>query len=1275
MTGKMNLIKEKEIQLAIQERLTRHGFHYNILDEEYKDLKLNQSHKYLLIDSFTEDGVNIFKGLRHHIEKHNKHIIEEFNDKIEKEKLIDLIMSNFIERWNAAKSNVDYYNLVFKSGYCTIDIKTGNGKNVIRNYNVISFGNFADNEYTIIKEKRMIGVRGLEQPDFAMYINGIPLIVWEVKTKQSTLKKALTEYGTKSTYSKFILCLGTDGEDAFLTGSTKLYFLWKKYGKNITSRYIFDIEKFINSETPVRDDIEYIQNLIISNIPRDSNKFTAMLSVIEKYRNNGNIKILSENNIAEFIFDIITHEPGKKFGLINSLKECIINPTTGLEDLIEELFDQPENLLFYFKYSVLTDKTNKEYGDYEFLINHRVQQYYTIKLLNRKLKKIQRYDQKNSGETLLSELVKHVQRSGKSITIRSAVNLIADNFKDLFSKLYVCVPDLTILNVMLNTFNNNSLKVKRIRSRGEFVRSIKEQSKGFTCYLYNIQKTKDPDSIEPDDDDFKNISKYIKNDVLFIIDEVHFSQNKTQAAVRANCFPNASFLTFTATPKIKTKNGEIINDTAIRYADTDNEGSIQYLDELNATEAIKMGIILPVVYESMVFEQSANLEIALEFDEKTKEMIDKFLSNTEYSIKIKSEQDLAEQKLRYELEPKKDDNLTEEVIQKQIAYVRESILNKYKERVLREIEKEEKFSALRSLRAEKIKYVISDLKGKTETCFSEGRIPSFRAKAFYVVESKKDAEAYIKIVKELSGNNTNVVNGYRFGVDFSEDQVSTSDLSLLVELNDLSPNDKVIKKFEAQNEKDDPVDILFIVNKYLMGYDNKELVAVYCDKVIREPAKLYQLITRSATTRSGKKQGFFVDLVFGNDNYNTYVDQCLPYYNNNSETSISTLTKEEILIQKERLNGKMADIKNLLGYSEQDILLDEIEIYNRLLSKNNIIDTSYVIKKKRDYFNHFREINEIMDILINPKYYMSNFDEILILSKVNSRYLAENCPKVAEDTEFNRDDIKAIIIKSLSFFGFHDLEEINNFKISHTNIKDEKLSGKIYFNNIVTDFKQLLTLDRSSAPKGFTDMINNWSEKIMTEKDAKLAINQLNENFIDPYNKKRKERVELIKKEFNSSVAWYIANKAIEKSLALIDENSDQKSTSLINSEFDLFLPEFCRFLSDKIAFKINEIIGVNKSTLEKKEFYLKKLMSDIVFNLTELNDFNVENLPKTFKSAFIYDTKKLSSLLKSGIGISNEAHQYLNNNSNSSMFIAWFVIALEDYYIELINKTIDLES
>lgn len=1285
MSTLIHLSGEKKIQNEIKNRLSNSGFKYNILDEEYKDLNLNKSHKYLLLDSYNDGNTEIFKGLKHHIKIHNQKLIKDFSKNYSEDEIINLILNDFINKWDAAKSNTDYYKLVFNAGYSSIELRNNKNTKVMKSYNIISFNNYADNEYTIIKEKRMIGKNGLEQPDFAMYINGIPLIVWEVKTKQTTLKKALKEFGLKDTYSKFILCLGTDGDEAFLTGSKKIFFKWKKYGKNINGNYIFKIESFLMKNKYTLEDEDKIQNLMKNQVPLE--KKEELVNIIKSHLKEKEKSNINFENISKYLAKISIESPEKKYILIDQIKSYLIVPTKGIYDIIEELFDSPSNLLFYFKYGVMIDKSDKGSDENHFLINHRVQQYYTIKALDKKLKNINnRNDLKNS---LMSELVKHVQRSGKSITIRSAVNLIADKYRSLFRKIYICVPDLTILNVMIDTFQNNDLKVKRIQSRNAFIKSINDSSSTFTVYLYNIQKTKEPDAYDTgfSKDDFINIGEYKENNALFIIDEVHFSQSSSQADIRERAFPNASFLTFTATPKIKELNGEIINKTAIRYSESDNDGKIYYLDELNATEAINMGIILPVVYEKVIFEQNASLQNAVEFDKKTNDLVKEYLNKSEYADKIESDKEDAEKMVRNELESKVGKEITSQILDEQIQEAKIDVYNKYIGKALREIEKIEKINAFNQLRTFKIEYVIEDIIKKRIACYSDGDKAHFRTKSFFVVETQKEAQRYMEVVKKLSGNDTTTYKNIRFGADFSETQRSTSEVSVLTELNQLNENEKTIKKFESQNEKDNPIDVLFIVNKYLMGYDNKELVAVYCDKIINEPAKLYQLITRSATTREGKEQGFFIDLNFGNENYKTYTEKCLPYYNNNSGTSISTLKKEEILIQKVLLKNKILEIKKLLGYEESDLLIDELDIYNKLLSKGSkVVDSNIAIKKKVDYFNKFREINEIMKVLIKPRYYMENFDEILILSKVNNRYLDEGLPKPTDDFIFDKEDIKNIILKSLSFFGFNDLEEINRFKINGSNIKDEKLIGRVEFNNVLSDFKQTLTLSRSETPKGLTDLINKWTEQIMSSADADIAISQLKKDFIIPFNEMKKKRSNSIINEYNGLVSWKVSSEAMNDAFSIIEEIRSlegftdvklNKNLSLIDDDFkddfNVFLKEYSELLSKELKHIISES---DLSIFEKQSFYINKIINNISIELKDISclkmmDNLTEEKVSAIKKAFWTDTKRLKEIMQSGRAVNDEIKN-ISLSPSVGLGNIWVLFMFESYYIELRNKTLD---
>ena len=1270
---------EKKIQNWITDRLSQKGYKYDIIDETNRDLEFNHDHKYLIINNYGEN----LQGLKFFIKKHNKKLYEEYKNSYAEDELTEILLNDFISRYNKAKDNTDYYNMVFTPNFLTIDLKNEKNKTRTRSYAVISFDNSNDNNFTIIREKRLEGNKGIERPDFAMYINGIPLIVSEVKTAITTIDKAFREYTLKSTYNKFILCLGTDGNDVFLTGSKKYYFKWKKYGDNKDRDITKEIIQFLDIKEHKLSDIENISKTI-SNCLSSEDK-AKIKNIISKYVNKENT---IDVDIVPHLINISKNSYDSKHLFISELKTALYKDESGLEDIISELFDKPSNLLFYFRYCVFTDIDKNDGNCY--LINHRVQQYYTVLKFDKKLQRI-KINRNNFKpfQQLLNELVVHVQRSGKSITIRACVNLLFSRYSDLFRKVYICVPDLTILNVMLKTFRHNKVQVKQIRTRKDYVKSIHDTNSGFTLYLYNIQKTKDEECQILSNNNVITKNKYKANDVLFIIDEVHFSQNKLQSDIRRSNFPYASFLSFTATPKIKEKSNSKINYTASLYADADKDGQIHYLDELIYEEAVTMGIILPVIYEKLRYQQIADLESATVIDEKIHELVIEKLNSDEYRIKIETEQDEAEQNLRDRLQHKINENkISKEKLDIDISKVRQQVFKTYYNSFLKVVEKVENEKLLNNLILRKLNFITDDMNNKRQKCYSDNNGLSFKTKAFITVNSKEDAYNLIKAVQQNSENNDNTYKGYRFGVDFSEQQTSVSDIDLLENLNRLNPGEKVIKYFESQKDDNDRVDILIIVNKYLMGYDNPELVCVYCDRTISEPAKLYQLITRSATTRKDKKQGFFVDLTFSEDNYKTYLTKCLPYYNN-SGSKISTLTEEEIKIEKNKLQTCLNNIKYILDIPEDEKLIDEVKIYNRLLSIGENKSPSEVISRKNRYFNEFRDINEVLAALINPKYYLENFDEIIILSKVNMQYLRENMPKHRDnDIIFDRSEIESIILKSIKFFGFSDLEEINSFKIEKSIIKDQATQSKIDFNNVISEFKQNITLARYPIPLGITEMINKWSDQIKSAADATIAINNFTNEFIKPFKDKQKAKQERINKEFDGSIAHYMAYDKINQIYAIIEEKISlqdfkddnlNNSLSLSNNDYLNYFDIFAKTFSKLIQVEVNELMNEESTLyLKNKEYYLEKLMRIKVITLVDVFDSICKeikdvNFINNFKKAFWNDLKRLKEILESPNELlSEDMYNFVHGTENIDIQKLFILCFLEDYYLELKNKTIN---
>ena len=1258
-----NKKNEKQIQQEINDRISQSGGRYQVINEEGKNLGMNEKHPYLIIDSFEH-----IKGLTHHIKQNNKTLIESCRDIYDEDELVQILLDDFIERYNKAKNNAEIYKLVFTPDALHIDLKDKNNLPISRTYSVISHTYYANNQFFIIKEKRIVSSKGIESPDFAMYINSIPLIVFEVKTPKAGLDAAFKDYCLKESYSKFMLCLGTDGMEAFLTGSKVQKYKWKKYGDNKLKNIFHDIAEFIeNLQTREREDNF---KATIDNVFSDHEKRSVLMAISGLLGHD-------VSSILSGLTEIKQEHSSIRNALLIDLKSVIDLESSGLEDLIDELIDDPKNLFFYMKYCVLTDKKNGK----DFLINHRVQQYYTIKKLNHKLRVISNdQEKKRKIHALLNELIVHVQRSGKSITIRSAANLIVEQYHHLFRKIYICVPDLTILDVMKKAFAHNTIKIKRIRSRFEYVKSINDQSAEATLYLYNIQKTTDDNDMGMFCENVKN--KYVNSDVLFIIDEVHFSQDKQQSDIRRANFPNASFLSFTATPKIKEKTEVKVNHTALLYSNSDSEGNVHYLDELILEDAISMGIVLPVRFEKVKYHQSADIEASKEVDDKVFKYSEEYLKNSEHKYAIQARQEEAERKIREKNDSQPEDRrMTDEELSHIIKRSNEFEYKRYFDLLSSEIEKSENESLIESLRKDKIRFVTEDMTNKREKCYSHNGKPSFITKAFIVVKSQNEAQKYIKAVNELSGKDDNTYSGYRFGVDFSQQQISTSETDVLDQLNKISSEFKIIEHFESQKNDSERVDILIIVDKYLMGYDNKELVAVYCDKKISEPAKLFQLITRSATVREGKKQGFFVDLNFSEDNYNTYITKSLAYYNSGG-AKIATLSEHDIQIQQEKIKSCLLNIKDILGIDAEQDLVDKIDIYKRLISKDRPGSSPYeIIKRKNDYFEEFKKINGILDILVNPKYYLRDFEEILVLSKVNLQYLNDNMPKNTErDVIFDRNEIEAIILKSIRFFDFDNTESFNSFKVAGIQVKDDVMHGKMEFGNIVDDFKCKVAISRSKLPLGFTDMITKWSDEILSSKDAKIKINEFIETIVKPFEDEQETIKKTIKEKFNGSTNFYLSYEGLKKIDAMIVETAQEKgftkkalndSQTLLNTTKirqdvrERFLFAYSKAISDVID---QFLLSYNNrlAPLDVMMNGVNEMMSSMFESIIndEVNKSFGENKIEIFKN-MRKDQKRMREIF---MKVKDMTDLSLDENTNTNIAVYVLMFIFEDVYFNIKN-------
>ncbi len=166
-------VSEKMIQKAVLDFLEL-NLKEKIDSEEFLEIKDYQEHTYLIL-----------KDLKKAIKNLNQNLFNEYSNKINEDQLLTLLLNDFVSKFNACKTNVDIYNLIFimENRQCSLKI-LGIDKSIY--YNVLDLDNLNsnNNELRIIREKRIKDsfFKELELPDFAIYINGLPFFVIELSS-------------------------------------------------------------------------------------------------------------------------------------------------------------------------------------------------------------------------------------------------------------------------------------------------------------------------------------------------------------------------------------------------------------------------------------------------------------------------------------------------------------------------------------------------------------------------------------------------------------------------------------------------------------------------------------------------------------------------------------------------------------------------------------------------------------------------------------------------------------------------------------------------------------------------------------------------------------------------------------------------------------------------------------------------------------------------------------------------------------------------------------
>ena len=1086
-----NAQEEKRLQWLVQKQIELLT-NKTIIEEDYKT-EVNVSGGFVIEDELL-DKIKVI----------NKNKINNFLSKNNSTRTFDYvskkIYDDFLTRFNEIKDapeknkNIKLHSLFFNEEK-ELSVKIDGSK---IEYFVIDSENHKNNEITIIKERKLKLGSTTEHPDFAVYYNGLPFIVIEMKAmyigESVGTRSALNDYRRKKTYHNFLACIGTNGNETFISSNPSYpdYFKWINY-KSLDG---------------------YI----------------------------GNYDESDEN---------------------------------GLYDIIKELVISEENMLFYFESCTMVSEDN------DFLKNARIQQYMTAKKVYEKM-------QRERGG--FKNYFQHHTRTGKSFTFKIISKIAYKKMNHVYKKCIFFTHDVSsVMPSVTREFNNlefPSGQIKRIEKRKDYKEVLKSNSI-FGMYIANMQII-DGDDQKPIDD---------SDEVLIFIDEVHTHQKsnegtkkekKTMADLRRIHFPNATVISATASPLVKEeKNSK--GETTYRNITSELYG--ECIDKVTPSDAIKLNLVTKLNYEKINYRSQGINDLIHKLDDnekKEEEVIvnklikgindlmdnarNKFLEKKKISlevlgaynkIEISKENHQDVQKLNSF--KKGSENYKE---MDELLFYLQSVIDKDLKQIAKGIKPKFRQKLWLSTLKEKIEHVvINEVLHQREECKEH-----FTPKFFYVISPRDDGNEdtngekmlnvlknmikdYIKTnpncdKKNLFNVDNNVYKGIRFGFDSSDsgDEEYNGDLGGKIDITALFEADELSKREKHLTK---PVDVLILVRKKLMGYDNKNLTTVFLDKEIDESniKEMLQLSTRGTTRREGKTLGYIKDLTFSNRNIETFKKAFSIYdekdgvkeflFDNKEITEVINEIKSEKsklfkLFEDEKTLQSKLNSKNYLNDSEiQEIIKYVKEQYWKWRFDSSEIKNKPFIEK---YIGIVSNIEKAYKKLISPKFILEKkkelglLDDILAIFQINAALLKDikNKTNTIYKKTYTTEDITRLLEETFSSFG--GLEAF----VEQVNIRYKSKSAiTIAENYRPKDKKAKLTSSIAKLQKDLTNLSGSFAGRLGAELEEISAY--LDTNIGDDFNEQEKEikrlgieaeaekqrRQDRIDKEFDGNVGLF----------------------------------------------------------------------------------------------------------------------------------------------------------
>jgi type I restriction enzyme R subunit len=173
-----------------------------------------------------------------------------------------------------------------------IPVEYRKGKDIVGDYvHVCDFTDAANNEFLVVNQYTIVENGNNKRPDVLLFINGIPMVVFELKNpadENATLHKAFEQIGTyKATIPSLFtyneICIVSDGLGAkagSLTAGYSRYSSWKtKDGISEASQFEDQLSTFIHGLCKPDTLLDYIRNFVTFENTKNEDKDTHIIKV------------------------------------------------------------------------------------------------------------------------------------------------------------------------------------------------------------------------------------------------------------------------------------------------------------------------------------------------------------------------------------------------------------------------------------------------------------------------------------------------------------------------------------------------------------------------------------------------------------------------------------------------------------------------------------------------------------------------------------------------------------------------------------------------------------------------------------------------------------------------------------------------------------------------------------------------------------------------------------------------------------------------------------